>query len=170
MQGVRRRSYSTYEAEERNAAVRPQSQQQNLAATRLMKDSFRGSLCPCGSGQEFAACCGRFIVDNETAATAAALMRSRYTAYALGNEPYLLNTWHVSTRPTSLNLGEQPAPQWIGLKILRHEPLDDTHAIVEFVARYKVNGRAFRLQETSRFLKENGRWFYVDADSVPGAE
>jgi len=88
-------------------------------------------------------------------------MRSRYTAYALGNEPYLLNTWHASTRPASLKLGEQPAAQWIGLKVLRHEQQDDSHAVVEFVARYKINGRAFKLQETSRFVKENGRWFYL---------
>jgi SEC-C motif-containing protein len=120
--------------------------------------------CPCGSGLAYAVCCGRHIEGREPAATAEALMRSRYTAYALGNQPYLLDTWHASTRPPSLNLDEQPVPKWIGLKVLRHEQPDDDHAIVEFVARYKVNGRAFKLQETSRFVREDGRWFYVDGD------
>lgn len=96
-------------------------------------------------------------------------MRSRYSAYALNNEPYVLYTWHASTRPASLNLAEQPAPKWIGLKVLRHEQQDDSHAIVEFVARYKVNGRAYKMQETSRFVKEDGRWFYVDGDTGDGA-
>jgi len=102
-------------------------------------------------------------------------MRSRYTAYTLGDEVYLLNTWHASTRPASLKLGEQPVPQWIGLKVLHHEQADANHAdanhaMVEFIARYKLNGRALKLQETSRFVKENGRWFYVDAVTEPGAE
>lgn len=97
-------------------------------------------------------------------------MRSRYTAYTLGNETYLLNTWHASTRPASLGLGEQPAPKWTGLEVLRHEQPDDTHAVVAFIARYKINGRAFKLQETSRFVKKNGRWFYVDAVTEPCAE
>lgn len=96
-------------------------------------------------------------------------MRSRYTAYALGNAPYLLGSWHASTRPAALDLAGQASPKWIGLKVLRHEQPDDDHAIVEFVARYKVNGRAFKMQETSRFVREDGRWFYVDGDSAGGA-
>lgn len=95
-------------------------------------------------------------------------MRSRYTAYALGKAAYLSNTWHASTRPALLNLDEQPAPKWIGLQVLHHEQQDDRHATVEFVARYKVNGRAFKLQEISRFVKENGRWFYVDGETEAG--
>jgi SEC-C motif-containing protein len=126
------------------------------------------SACPCGSGKAFADCCGRLIEGSESAASAEALMRSRYTAFALGNEPYLLSTWHASTRPAPLNLDEQPAPKWIDLKVLRHVQQDETHAIVGFIARYKVNGRAYKMQETSRFVKENGRWFYVDGDIEPG--
>lgn len=91
-------------------------------------------------------------------------MRSRYTAYALGNEAYVLSTWHASTRPAPLDLAGQPAPKWTGLKVLRHEQQDENHAIVEFVARYKVNGRAFRMQETSRFVKEEGCWYYLDGN------
>lgn len=81
-------------------------------------------------------------------------MRSRYSAYVLGLSAYLLQSWHVSTRPQGMDLTD-PAT-WLGLEVLRHETLDDAHALVEFVARYKVNGKAFRLRETSRFMFEHG--------------
>lgn len=88
-------------------------------------------------------------------------MRSRYTAYVLMREPYLLATWHASTRPARLDLAPT---QWIGLTVHHHERQDADHATVEFIARYKLNGRAHRLHETSRFVREGGRWFYVDGD------
>jgi len=88
-------------------------------------------------------------------------MRSRYSAYVLGLGEYVLQSWHGSTRPVAMDLSEPT--RWLGLKVIRHEPLDATHALVEFVARYKVNGRAFRLHEISRFVLEHGHWFYVDA-------
>ena len=91
-------------------------------------------------------------------------MRSRYVAYALGREDYLLATWHPSTRPAALGLDGQPGMRWIRLDIKRHETLGDARAVVEFVARYRVGGRARRLHETSRFVLEDGRWFYVDGD------
>lgn len=91
-------------------------------------------------------------------------MRSRYSAYSLGCEAYLLMTWHPSTRPASLALDTEPRPRWIGLEIRRHEVQSDDHASVEFIARYRVGGRAHRLHEASRFVRENGRWFYVDGD------
>ena len=91
-------------------------------------------------------------------------MRSRYSAYALGLEPYLLDTWHASTRPPSLDLAEEASTRWLGLEIRRHEAHDDAHAIVEFVARYKCGGRAYRLHETSRFCREEGRWYYLDGE------
>lgn len=90
-------------------------------------------------------------------------MRSRYVAYALGLEPYLLSTWHPSTRPVDLQLDKDP-PRWLGLTIKRHELQGDDLATVEFIARYKINGRAYRLHETSRFAREDGRWFYVDGE------
>ena len=90
-------------------------------------------------------------------------MRSRYVAYALGHESYLLATWHPSTRPADLKLEEDPL-RWLGLTIKRHELQDDSHATVEFVARYKIDGRAYRLHEISRFVREDGRWFYIDGD------
>jgi SEC-C motif domain protein len=118
--------------------------------------------CPCGSRKVFNDCCGRYLIDGETAPTAEALMRSRYTAYTLLNEDYLLATWHPSTRPAQLGLAQETPAKWLGLDVKRHQQLDDSHAIVEFVARYRINGRAHRLHEVSRFVREQGRWYYLD--------
>ncbi len=119
--------------------------------------------CPCGSGRTLAACCGRFHA-GEPVPDAESLMRSRYSAYVLGLEAYLLATWCPSTRPAALELDAVPRPQWLGLAVKSHTPLDETRATVEFVARYKLNGRAFRLHETSRFERVEGRWLYVDGE------
>ena len=120
--------------------------------------------CPCSTDKNYADCCGRYLDGNEIPPTAEALMRSRYTAYTLLHEDYLLSTWHVSTRPVQLGLANDAASKWLGLQVKRHEQIDDTHAVVEFVARYKVGGHAHRMHETSRFVREDGRWFYVDGD------
>jgi len=119
--------------------------------------------CPCGSGRTLAACCGRFHA-GEPAPDAESLMRSRYSAYVLGLEDYLRATWHPVTRPAALGLDAVPRPQWLGLAVKSHTSLDATHATVEFVARYKLNGRAYRLHETSRFERMDGRWLYVDGE------
>ena len=95
---------------------------------------------------------------------AESLMRSRYSAFVLGLEAYLLATWHPDTRPAALELDAAPRPQWLGLAIKSHTPLDGNRATVEFVARYKLNGRAFKLHETSRFERVDGRWRYVDGE------
>lgn len=91
-------------------------------------------------------------------------MRSRYTAYTRRDTPYLLATWHSATRPARLGLDEQPVPKWISLQIVRHTTQDADNTSVEFIARYKLNGRAFRLHETSRFAFLGGRWLYVDGE------
>ena len=83
-------------------------------------------------------------------------MRSRYSAYVLGLESYLKATWHPETRPATLELDATPRPQWLGLTVKSHTPLDDHHATVEFVARYKLNGRAFKLHEAEPLRK--GGW------------
>jgi SEC-C motif-containing protein len=88
-------------------------------------------------------------------------MRSRYSAFVLGLSEHLLATWHASTRPPGLDL--EPGVQWLGLEVRRHHT-DGERATVEFVARSKRAGRATRLHETSRFVREGGRWFYVDGD------
>ena len=121
--------------------------------------------CPCSGGsKKYADCCGRYLDGGEAAPTAEALMRSRYTAYTFGREDYLLATWHNSTRPALLDLGSGPKSKWLGLELKRYERLDPDHAVVEFVARYKINGRAHRLHEISRFVREAQRWFYVNGD------
>jgi SEC-C motif-containing protein len=118
------------------------------------------NLCSCGSGAEYERCCGRFIDGGEAAQTAEQLMRSRYTAYVLRNEAYVKATWHVTTRPTDV-VTEDDDVKWLGLEVRRHVP-DGDSAIVEFVARYKVGGKAHRLHEISRFVREDGKWFYVE--------
>lgn len=124
-------------------------------------DTTGADACPCGSGLALSACCGRYLDGGAVAPTAEALMRSRYAAYVLELRPYLVQTWHPSTRPDDFD--PIPVPTvWLGLSVKRHEQPDDDRAIVEFVARYKVHGRATRLHEISRFVREDGRWFYLD--------
>ena len=120
--------------------------------------------CPCGSGKLLHDCCG-LCHAGVAAPTAEALMRSRYSAYVLGLDAYLLTSWHPSTRPPSLDLhGDSAKTKWLGLKVLRSQT-DADRAIVEFVARYKIGGAsAVRMHETSRFVSEDGHWFYVDGD------
>jgi SEC-C motif domain protein len=119
-------------------------------------------LCPCGSGASFDPCCGRHLDHGAAAPTAETLMRSRYSAYVQGREDYLLATWHRTTRPPQLGLADEAPTKWLGLEIRSREQQDADHATVEFVARYKINGRAHRLQEVSRFVREGGKWYYLD--------
>ena len=120
--------------------------------------------CPCGSARAYSACCGQLHA-GAPAPDAERLMRSRYSAFVLGLEDYLRATWHPGTRPAALELDATPPTQWLGLTVKSHIPLDASHATVEFVARYKLNGRAFRLHETSRFERVDGRWLYVDGET-----
>ena len=120
--------------------------------------------CPCGLPHSYEVCCGRYTGGNTPAPTAEALMRSRYTAYTLAQEPYLLATWHPSTRPATLDLSTKPQPKWLGLHVKHRQQTGDSHAEVEFIARYKIGGRAYRLHETSRFVREEGQWYYLDGD------
>ena len=90
-------------------------------------------------------------------------MRSRYSAFVLDLTDYLLATWHASTRPSSIAPNETGI-KWLGLEVRRQRVVDADHAEVEFVARSKLAGRAHRLHELSRFVREDGRWFYVDGD------
>lgn len=118
--------------------------------------------CPCQSGLPLERCCAPLLAGERLPETAEALMRSRYTAFALRDEAWLFATWHPSTRPATLDLAAEPAPKWIGLTIRAYRPSGPDGAIVEFVARYRVGGRAHRLHETSRFVREDGRWYYVE--------
>jgi SEC-C motif-containing protein len=118
--------------------------------------------CPCGLGRPYGQCCGPLHA-GAPAADAQALMRSRYCAYVLGDADYVRASWHPDTRPDELDLGDAGATRWLGLEVKRHVAIDADHATVEFVARYKPGGApAVRLHELSRFVREDGRWFYVD--------
>ena len=119
--------------------------------------------CPCGGLDArrkplpFARCCGRYLGGGEAAPDAPSLMRSRYTAFVLGDEAYLLATWHAATRP--IEARSQPGSQWLGLEVRDDRLVDATHAEVEFVARLRPgSGPALRLHERSRFVREGGRW------------
>jgi SEC-C motif-containing protein len=92
-------------------------------------------------------------------------MRSRYAAFVLGDADYLLASWHPSTRPERLDLADDRT-QWLGLKIKHCIDGDeaDDEGRVEFVARLREGGRAHRLHETSRFVREDGRWLYLDGE------
>ncbi len=119
--------------------------------------------CPCQSGQGYAECCGAWHAGLDRgvhAPTPEALMRSRYSAYVLGLIDYLLATWHPSTAPGDLEL--QPV-KWLGLEVLHAQEAGDA-GVVEFVARLKVHGRAQQMHETSRFIRSEGRWTYIDGE------
>ncbi|MEO5813609.1 MAG: YchJ family metal-binding protein [Rhodanobacter sp.] len=121
--------------------------------------------CPCGNPVGYAACCGP--LHNGAAATSAGqLMRSRYSAYVLKREDYLLASWHPGTCPASLRLAAQrPAPTWLRLDVGRQRTIDADHVTVEFVATYRLGGgRAQRQHEISRFVRMDGRWYYLDGE------
>ena len=113
--------------------------------------------CPCGSGVSFSICCEPIITGCIPPVSAEVLMRSRYTAYTQNNEQYLLGTWHDSTRPENIIFDK--GIHWLRLKIIKSE-----HANVEFIATHQLNGKAYKLHESSRFIFENGQWFYIDGD------
>ncbi len=132
-----------------------------------MRTPAAHSPCPCGrrssatQGVPYAACCGRWLERSAAAPDAESLMRSRYTAFVLERQDYLLASWHASTRPATVDF--EPDAKWLGLEVRRHVRLDEAHAEVEFVARVRhAQGAATRLHELSRFVCENGCWFYVD--------
>ncbi len=120
--------------------------------------------CPCGSSKALNACCGQWHA-GAMAPDAEALMRSRYAAFVLCNESYLLATWHASTRPASVSFDSNQ--KWLGLKIVEARVTSTVAAEVEFIARYRIGGgSATRLHERSRFIKEEDRWFYIDGEMI----
>lgn len=137
-------------------------------ASPVRSAGARGSdPCPCGSGEAYCACCEP-IHDGRPATTAEALMRSRYSAFALGDEDHIFRTWHPRTRPPGPYC--HPGTQWLGLRIeevVAGQP-DDEAGIVEFTARYRAaDGRGGiavdELRERSRFVRRAGRWLYLEA-------
>lgn len=122
------------------------------------------ALCVCDSGSVAGACCLPVVQGQTLAKTARALMRSRYAAYVWGDEAWLLQSWSAQTRPEQVQLS--PKQRWLGLKIKRVEAggEQDVTGVVEFVARYKVDGRGHRLHEVSAFEREGGAWRYVSGE------
>jgi SEC-C motif-containing protein len=126
--------------------------------------------CPCGKLSApkkplaFAACCARYLTDfqNTPAPDAESLMRSRYSAFVMKRSDYVLATWHASTRPASVSTDDDA--KWLGLEVRRHTVTDADHAEVEFVARYRISGRGARIHELSRFVRDAGRWYYLDGE------
>ena len=122
--------------------------------------------CPCESGALFEACCGPLLSGTSSAATAEALMRSRYTAYVRVAVPYLLETWHPSTRPQEIDVDAMP--HWCGLEILGCDQggEGDAQGWVEFRATALAEGRLLVLRERSRFVRDEGTWRYVDGEFI----
>jgi SEC-C motif domain protein len=121
--------------------------------------------CPCGRSAAYMDCCGRWHAGplQLRAPDAELLMRSRYSAYVLGLHDYLFETWLPGTRPQSIQ-ADPPGLKWLGLEVRSRAQQDENHATVEFVARSKLGGRAYRLHERSRFERVGEQWFYVDGD------
>ena len=120
--------------------------------------------CPCGSGLMYQACCARYH-QGQNSPSAEALMRSRYSAYALGLDDYVLSTWAPETRPSQLFTPDEARPKWIGLSVLGSSEQGD-RATVDFVARARTAQGAIKLAEHSRFERIEGRWYYVDGDEL----
>lgn len=130
------------------------------------------SPCPCGSGLDYAGCCGPYHQGLATP-TAEALMRSRYAAYALDLRDYLASTWHAGTCP-DLRQSAEDGGIWRRLEILRTTggTEADDEGTVEFKAHWQHAGRQGCLHETSRFVREAGRWLYLDGQihAEPGGK
>lgn len=130
--------------------------------TKQAKIKQEKDTCPCGSAKAYADCCATLHDGARKADTAEQLMRSRYSAFVKLNASYLLRTWSARTKPQSLKLEHT---QWIGLKVKSTSAglIDDSEGWVRFIARFKVEGKAHRLEEHSYFCRENGDWVYVNA-------
>ena len=122
--------------------------------------------CPCGSGRTYADCCGPLLEGARPAATAEALMRSRYTAYTRGDAAYVARTWHASSCPAELDLNRSPV-HWTGLTVIGCTAggADDDRGTVEFIAHFEADGRAGQVHEVSRFVREHGQWLYLDGEA-----
>ncbi len=126
--------------------------------------------CPCGSGSDYATCCGPLHA-GAPATTAEALMRSRYCAFARRDADYLVRSWHPSRRSETAEQLRQHFGDtiWEGLEILEQDAggAGEDSGTVTFCAHYRNGAHSGELHERSRFLREAGHWFYVDGDPLP---
>ena len=123
-------------------------------------------LCPCGSAVEYSLCCQRYLSGNKLAPDPVQLMRSRYSAFVMKDADYLIKTWHSSCGVAQLRddiIAGFAHTEWLGLTVFDHAlTTDGRTGYVSFVARYSEQGRAGAIIERSRFIKENGQWYYID--------
>lgn len=131
-------------------------------------ESLSTAVCPCGgmpAGASLVDCCGPLVRDGVLAETPEALMRSRYTAFALRDADHLWRTWHPTTRP--VDVSDLDGVTWSGLRILDAPPADGDAGSVTFVATFVTDdGRRGEVREHSLFARRAGRWFYVDGDEL----
>lgn len=124
------------------------------------------SKCPCGSANDYSKCCRDFHQGLKKPDTAEQLMRSRYSAYVKKMKNYLLDTWHSSTRPKAeeLELDEESGFRWLNLKVISSErgKIEDDIGLVSFIASFKFGNQKGEMKEASKFIKEEGIWYYVD--------
>jgi len=121
------------------------------------------NLCLCGSNLNYEHCCGALHTGEKSALSAEALMRSRFTAYAMRNAEYLLNTWEASTRPAAIDFSKETG-EWQRLEIIMTKKglAKDSKGVVEFKAYFTQDGQEQVMNEISRFVKAQNRWFYLD--------
>ncbi|MEU2628474.1 MULTISPECIES: YchJ family protein [Kitasatospora] len=119
--------------------------------------------CPCGLGGPYGGCCGRLHRGEAAAGTAEQLMRSRYSAFAVQDGPYLLRSWHPDTRPP--RIGFDPGLQWTGLEVLATTEGGPFHTTgtVRFRAHFTDGGEPGAMEEHSTFVRLDGAWVYVAA-------
>lgn len=122
------------------------------------------SLCPCGSANTYENCCSPYIEKQQAPQTPEQLMRSRYTAYSLGNIEHIKNTMKGDALLGFNALAaEQWAKQatWLGLEVIQAEPTTTEVGFVEFIARFLEHEQVKTIHELSEFHQEDGCWFYV---------
>ena len=119
----------------------------------------KDAACPCGRGLPYSECCGP-AHHGQSPATAEALMRSRYSAFALDEDDYVLSSWHPDTRPAAVE--PDAGLRWTGLDVLDTSGggLFDAEGVVEFRAHYRDSGRPGEMHERSRFVRFDGQWVY----------
>ncbi|MCL2515304.1 MAG: YchJ family protein [Microbacteriaceae bacterium] len=127
-----------------------------------------GSRCPCGTGLAYGECCGPLHTGERRAATAEQLMRSRYSAFAVGLADYVLASWHPSTRPATIELEGDLVWRSLDVVGLSGGGPFDAAGTVEFRAIWRQGAQRGVLHERSRFARENGAWYYVDGELLPG--
>lgn len=127
------------------------------------RKSAADAACPCGSGLPYERCCAPFH-KGDAAPTPEALMRSRYSAYALGLNGYVEATWDGATRPAVLFEPGEERPKWLSLEVLDAPAPEGDDGLVRYRARGRTSRGAFRMTERSRFVRRGGRWFYVDGE------